>query len=70
MRMAGDWQGLCPTGAWEFVVEDGAKWFYAVENERAAAVQVEWEMVLSVVAEEVIYSGKDLDRNTESKGGT
>lgn len=51
-------------------MEDGAKWFYAVENERAAAVQVEWEMVLSVVAEEVIYSGKDLDRNTESKGGT
>lgn len=30
-------------------------------------VQVEWEMVLSVVAEEVIYNGKDLDENTKSK---
>ena len=29
--------------------------------------QVGWEMVLSVVAEEVIYNGKDLDKSAESK---
>ena len=32
-------------------------------------VQVGWEMVLSVVAEEVTYKGKDLDKNTKSKVG-
>jgi len=36
----------------------------------AAVVRVEWEMVSTVVVEEEIYSGKDLDKNTESKGGT
>jgi hypothetical protein len=51
-------------------VEDGGRWTYAVENGRAAVVQVEGEMVWSVVVEEAIYTGKDLAKNTESKGGT
>jgi len=54
-------------GAWESGLGNGGMWADAVYNGGAAVVQVGWEMVLSVVAGEVTYNVKDLDKNTESK---
>ena len=36
-------------------------------NEGAVVVQVGWETILSIVAGEVTYNVKDLDKNTKSK---
>ena len=36
-------------------------------NKGAVVVQVGWETILSIVAGEVTYNVKDLDKNTKSK---
>ena len=57
--------------AWEPGVVDDGKGVYAVENGGAAVAQVVWEMVLSVVDEAgATYNGKDLYKDTQSKGET
>jgi len=54
-------------GAWESGLGNGGMWVGAVYNGGAAVVQVGWEMVLSVVAGEVTYNVKDLDKKPNQR---